>query len=275
MNGWHQPAPEGWIAKVEEALLEDIGPGDLSAGSLPPDSTVDWYIEAQGAGVLCGVEIAAYTLQNADVLVCDGSDVAPKTRVLQGQGLAHQVLQRERAALNFLMHLSGVASLTKKFVDQIAGFGAMIVDTRKTTPGLRGLEKYAVRCGGGRNHRLGLFDGVMVKDNHIRAAGSINKAVAKVRGQLGHMTKIEVECENLEQVREAVDAGVDVVMLDNMELSRMSAIVNEFGGRTVLEASGGVTLDSVRDIAATGVDVVSVGALTHSAPALPFHLELQ
>ena len=173
------------------------------------------------------------------------------------------------------MMLSGVSSLTNWFVRSVGKNQARIVDTRKTVPGLRSLQKYAVRCGGGSNHRLGLYDAVMIKDNHIRACGSIAKAVQRARESIGHTVKIEVECESRAMVREAIEAGADIIMLDNMSAEAMKPILETYKGQAIFEASGGVTLQSVNAIADTGVDIISVGALTHSAPALSFHLEIE
>ena len=273
--GWMHPEPEGWLDLLDSAMVEDVGSGDLAAHLLEPDEVSDWYIEAQGDGVVCGLGIAAELFDLEDVPYRDGDRVSPGTIVMRGDLESHLLLTCERTALNFIMHLSGVATLTRKFVDAVDGLPVMIVDTRKTLPGLRALQKYAVRCGGGRSHRMGLYDALMIKDNHIRACGSISDAVAKARASLGHMVKIEVECEQFEQVREAVGCGVDVVMLDNMTLDEMRRCVGEFKNLAIFEASGGVNLDTVRGIAETGVDVISVGALTHSAPALPFHLEVE
>jgi nicotinate-nucleotide pyrophosphorylase (carboxylating) len=282
--GWKHPAPEGWEDLVWDALAEDLGPGDVSAIVLDPDQTVDWVIEAQAEGVLCGSGIAAHLLLPdvddpedcwCEAVRSDGAAVRPGDPVVEGRSLVTNVLARERTALNYVMLLSGVATLTSRFVRQLEGLPTVVCDTRKTVPGLRALQKYAVRCGGGRNHRLGLYDGVMVKDNHIAACGSITEAVGRARAGSGHMTRIEVECADLAQVEEAVRAGADVVMLDNMDPFTMAEAVRAVQGRAITEASGGITLDTVRAVAQTGVDVVSVGALTHSAPALPFHLELR
>jgi nicotinate-nucleotide pyrophosphorylase (carboxylating) len=280
---WQQPAPRHWKELVARTLDEDLGAGDVSAACLPPDLKVDWYIEAQQAGVLCGVGIAAWLLSGADddqsipikLLVCDGQPVAPRVKVLMGTAPASLLLSRERTALNFLMHLSGVATLTSHFVSAIEGTGAAIVDTRKTTPGLRELEKYAVRCGGGKNHRMRLDDGVMLKDNHIQAAGSVTEAIKLARESCHHLLKIEVECESPEKVDEAIDARADVVMLDNMKPLAMRQVMEKHKGRAIFEASGNVNLLTVREIAETGVDLISVGAITHSAPALSLHLEVE
>lgn len=279
--GWLPPVPEGWQSQMEAALLEDIGPGDLSAALVPPERQVSWYVEAQAEGILCGSGLALAVLRdpaNPDAVNLhaeDGDHVRDTTLILNGALPAQTLLSRERLALNYLMHLSGIATLTAQFVAAVDGTDCRIVDTRKTIPGLRHLAKYAVRCGGGQNHRFGLFDGIMVKDNHIRACGSITAAVARAREIAPHMVKIEVECEDLAMVEEAVKARADIVMLDNMDLAAMAEAVNRFKGQTVFEASGGVNLKTVRAIAETGVDAVSVGALTHSAPSLSFHLEVE
>ncbi len=269
---------------VDDAVGEDLGSGDVSAGCLPADLQVRWIIEAQADGVLSGVGIAEYLLapygndpEEAFIEVHrgDGEFVQRGQTVLAGLIPARRAVMAERTALNFLMHLSGVATLTDQFVRKIEGTNARIVDTRKTIPGLRTLQKYAVRCGGGHNHRMGLYDGAMLKDNHIAAVGSIREALAAVRSYASHMTKIEVECETLEQVDEAISAGADIVLLDNMDPFMMREAVKKHQGKCLFEASGGISLDTVRGVAQTGVDLISVGALTHSAVAMPFHMEFQ
>ena len=222
---------------VHAALAEDIGAGDV---------TTDATVAADAVGTAAIVARIA------------GSERA--------------ILTGERVALNFLGRLSGIATLTRRYVDAVDGTGVAVLDTRKTTPGLRALEKHAVACGGGRNHRFGLDDAVLVKDNHLRAAGSVATAVQLVRGATD--LPVEVECESLDQVREALDAGVDALLLDNMTLAELREAVALNAGRARLEASGGVSLDTIRDIAETGVDEISVGALTHSAPSLDVSLEL-
>lgn len=284
MSGWLQPEPANWWQIVEDAYLEDIGSGDVTSGCIDPETMVDWYIEAQAEGVICGVGIAEHLLgplptdpDEIDVRVGfrDGDHVRRGDKILSGRLPARRALAAERTALNFLMHLSGVASLTAQFVQRVEGTNARIVDTRKTIPGLRALQKYAVRCGGGHNHRMGLFDGAMIKDNHIMAVGSIRKAVERVRSYASHMTKIEVECENLDQVQEAVDSGAEVILLDNMDPFMMREAVKTHANRNVLfEASGGISLDTVKGVAQTGVDLISVGALTHSAISLSLHMEI-
>ena len=189
-------------------------------------------------------------------------------------GPLSSILQGERTALNFLQHFSGIATATKRAVDQVAGLSVSIVDTRKTLPGWRTLQKYAVRVGGGQNHRFGLYDAVMLKDNHLAAVGGLTEAVKRIKGQVGHMTKIEVECETIEQVQEAVICGVDVIMLDNMDLVEMREAVQYIDGRAIVEASGGMVEERLREVAETGVDLISIGALTHSVQALDFSLDL-
>jgi nicotinate-nucleotide pyrophosphorylase (carboxylating) len=281
---WLQPEPQNWWQVVEDALAEDLGSGDVSGGVIAPDDMALWYVEAQQEGVLCGVGILEYLLgpNQADpdsaritVETNDGQHVARGQVIARGALPARRALSCERTALNFVMQLSGVATLTREFVRRVEGTGAKIVDTRKTTPLLRGLQKYAVRCGGGHNHRMGLFDGAMLKDNHIRAAGSIRAAVEQFRAYASHMTKLEIECETLEQVDEAVEAGADVVLLDNMNPFDMREAVKKHTGKVLLEASGGIHLDTVKAVGATGVDIISVGALTHSAPAIAFHMEFE
>ncbi len=274
-DGWMAPRPEGWEEAVERAMSEDVGNGDVSASLLPEELHVDWYIESQASGILCGAGIAVELLGAKQAALQDGSAVAPKTLIASDASAATSLLTCERTAMNFLMHLSGIATLTNQFVRAVEGTKARIVDTRKTTPGLRALEKYAVRCGGGHNHRMGLYDGVMIKDNHIRALGGITGAIKTARQHSHHLLKIEVECETLDQVSEALAAGADVVMLDNMDTNTMARAVAFVSGACLLEASGGVNLTTVREIAETGVDFISVGAITHSAPALPFHLEVR
>ncbi len=264
--------------------MEDLGSGDVTAGCLPPDLMANWRIEAQGDGILSGVGIAEHLLAPigndpesayVEVMIADGTRVERDTLVARGRAPARRVLAAERTVLNFIMHLSGVATLTHEFVRRIEGTNAKIIDTRKTLPMLRSLQKYAVRCGGGHNHRMGLYDAAMLKDNHIAAAGSITKAVQAFRATASHMLKLEVECENLDQVDEAVAVGVDVVLLDNMDPFTMREAVTRHSGKVLFEASGGINLDTVRGVAGTGVDVISVGALTHSAVALPFHMEFE
>ena len=264
---------------VLAALAEDIGAGDVTT-----DATV--RVDAVGvadllvkeAGVVCGLHVAETTFRaldpdiRFDALASDGDVVEPPAVVARISGSERAILTGERVALNFLGRLSGIATLTHRYVDAVEGTGAAVLDTRKTTPGLRELEKYAVVCGGGRNHRFGLDDAVLVKDNHLRAAGSVPAAVELVRA--ASALPIEVECDTLEQVAEALAGGVDAILLDNMTHDQLRAAVALAKGRVRLEASGGVTLDTIRAVAETGVDEISVGALTHSARSLDVSLEL-
>ena len=267
--------PEGWREVVARSLAEDLGSGDVSSSAFAPTLMLDWYIEAQADGVLAGVPLAAHLLEPDEIARRDGQAVRDGDLVMSGRGTAAHVLSRERPALNFLMHLGGIATQTARYAAAIQGTGARIVDTRKTVPGLRNLAKYAVRCGGGANHRIGLFDGAMVKDNHIRAFGGIAPAIRALRATIPHTLRIEVECESAEQVAEAIEAGAEVVMLDNMPPEAMAPIIARHRGQAVFEASGGITLATVRAAAESGVDLISVGAITHSAPALSLHLEIR
>lgn len=276
--------PFAWVDTVEQALSEDLGTGDVTRHAVPEDAKVAYLIEAQADGIVCGLGVANHLLgwlegADPDEFVewkrVDGDRVHAGDVVLEGYYNARLLLQTERTVLNFLMHLSGVATLTARFVEAVRGTRAQITDTRKTIPCLRAFQKYAVRCGGGRNHRMSLSDGVLIKDNHIRAAGGIPEAIAAVRAEVSHTLKIEVECSTVAQVDRALSAGADVILLDNMSVGEIRDAVSICQGRAILEASGGVTLETVRAIAETGVDYISVGALTHSAPALPFHLEVR
>lgn len=284
VSTWLQPEPVNWLDDVDNAISEDVGFGDVTGGCIPPELLSRWRIEAQAEGVLSGAGIAEYLLAPVqgdpdecyiEVRLEDGERFTRGDTVLEGVLPSRRALLAERTALNFIMHLSGVATLTSHFVAKVEGTGARIVDTRKTLPGLRMLQKYAVRCGGGQNHRMGLYDGAMVKDNHIVAMGSVGAAVDSIRRYASHMTKIEVEATTLELVGEAVEAGADIVLLDNMDPFMMREAVRMHEGRCLFEASGGINLETVRGVAQTGVDIISVGALTHSAPAVPFHMEFE
>ena len=261
-------------------LAEDVGHGDLTTQLMvPPEANARFAINAREPLTLAGIEVAARVFARVDPSVAvrmelrDGETVAAGTRLAAVEGRAQAILTAERTALNILQHLSGIATLTAAYVAAIEGTGARLADTRKTTPGLRGLEKYAVRCGGGQNHRLALDGGVMLKDNHIALAGSIDAAVQLVRRDAPLLTKIEVECESLEQVAEAVEAGADVIMLDNMADAAMREAVALVAGRALVECSGGVRLETIRAKAQTGVDVISVGRITQSAPACDIGLD--
>ena len=256
-------------------IAEDMGSGDVTTSSIiAADTVCDARILVKQSGTICGLDAAAAVFEalgaSLEPLCSDGDRIEP-CAIAGLEGPAQAVLTGERLALNLLGRLSGIATLTSRYVDAVEGTGATILDTRKTTPGLRALEKEAVRCGGGTNHRLGLFDGVLIKDNHLRLAGSISEAVARAR-ETG--LEIEVECDTLEQVAEALAAGADRILLDNMTLPELRDAVAVVAGRAELEASGGVSLDNVREIAETGVQFISVGALTHSAPSLDVSLEV-
>ena len=261
-------------------LAEDVGHGDLTTQLMvPPEANARFAINAREPLTLAGIEVAARVFARVDPSVAvrmerrDGETVAAGSRLAAVEGRAQAILTAERTALNILQHLSGIATLTAAYVAAIEGTGARLADTRKTTPGLRGLGKYAVRCGGGQNHRLALDGGVMLKDNHIALAGSIDAAVQLVRRDAPLLTKIEVECESLEQVAEAVEAGADVIMLDNMADAAMREAVALVAGRALVECSGGVRLETIRAKAQTGVDVISVGRITQSAPACDIGLD--
>ena len=256
---------------IRTALEEDIGPGDVTtAATIPPGTMARAELVAKEEFVLAGIAVARRVFELLDTqvafeeLIKDGQTVKRGEVLAWLKGDAASLLQGERVALNLLQRMSGVATLTRAFVREAEGAGATIVDTRKTTPGLRALEKYAVRVGGGGNHRMALYDGVLIKENHVAAAGGITAAVSRARRYAPHTLKIEVEVRNLEEVAEALAAGADILLLDNMGLRQLEAAVKLVGGRAMTEASGGVNLDTVRAIAETGVDLISVGALTHS-----------
>jgi len=266
---------------VAEALAEDLGLGGdvTTVATVPAGTRAAGIIAARKPGTVAGVQLAEAAFKTLDpfvtfeTIVGDGGKVEAGGAIAHVSGDARALLTGERTALNFLGHLSGIATLTARYVSAIAGTKARIIDTRKTTPGLRALEKFAVRCGGGVNHRFGLFDAVLIKDNHIIAAGGIGPALDRARAHAGHMVKIEIEVTSLDEIDEALQLDPDALLLDNMDLSMLKAAVAEVAGRVTTEASGGVTLDTVRAIAETGVDLISVGALTHSAPVLDIGLD--
>jgi nicotinate-nucleotide pyrophosphorylase (carboxylating) len=262
------------------ALAEDVAGGDATSEAvLPEQLALEGRIVAKEAGVVAGLPIAGAVFQRVEPglrceqYVDDGAAVTPGDVVAVVEGPARGMLAAERTALNFLQRLSGIATLTRKFVDAVAGTGAVILDTRKTHPGYRVLEKYAVRMGGGRNHRFSLSDMLLIKDNHVEAAGSITAAVERARSGFPDL-EIEVEVTTIDQLREALALEPDRIMLDNFDLARLAEAVAIVAGKVPLEASGGVTLETVAAIAATGVDYISVGALTHSAAALDLSLEI-
>ncbi|MGE4351289.1 MAG: carboxylating nicotinate-nucleotide diphosphorylase [Bdellovibrionales bacterium] len=266
---------------VRAALAEDLGRGgDLTSTLLvPADKKWKAALVARRAGVIAGMDCArlAFALMDPSVSfgasVQDGAFVESGTVLAQVEGPARALLSAERTALNFLSHLSGIASLTRRYVEAVRPYPVAISCTRKTTPLLRALQKYAVRAGGGRNHRMGLDDAVMIKDNHIAVGDDLAQTIARARAAVGHTVKIEVEVDRIEQLRAIMQAPADIVLLDNMTIAELAACVALAKGRFILEASGGVTLDSVQGIAATGVDVISVGAMTHSAPILDMGLD--
>jgi nicotinate-nucleotide pyrophosphorylase (carboxylating) len=277
-----EPLPDLLIAPVVRgALVEDLGrAGDVTAQAcVPADAVLSCVFAARKAGVIAGLDCARLAILELDphatfaALAADGAAAAPGALLARVEANARALLSAERTALNLLGRLSGIATLTRAYADAVAGTGARIADTRKTTPGLRALEKYAVRCGGGVNHRFGLDDAILIKDNHIAACGSVGEAVRRGKAFAGHLMKVEVEVDGLEQLDEALAQGPDVVMLDNFSLADLKEAVRRAQGRAVLEASGGVSLQTVRAIAETGVDVISVGALTHSASVLDIGLD--
>ncbi|CAA7599922.1 nicotinate phosphoribosyltransferase/nicotinate-nucleotide diphosphorylase (carboxylating) [Acididesulfobacillus acetoxydans] len=265
---------------VDRALREDVGTGDLSAQILAPDLTGQAKIYAKEKGIVAGLEVVEEVFRRVDPLIeCrtferDGTEVRTGNTVMELAGPLRGILQGERTALNFLQHLSGIATAARRAVELVKGLPVTITDTRKTLPGLRMLQKYAVTVGGGRNHRFGLYDAVMLKDNHLTAAGGVRPAVERVRERIGQMVKIEVECESLEQVEEAASCGADVIMLDNMPVQAMRQAVALVGHRALVEASGGIHEGNLREVAETGVDVISLGALTHSVKVLDFSLDV-
>ena len=272
---------ENWIQAVKQALDEDIGSGDVTTDcTIPQDRKIEATLWAKEAGIIAGLQVfaAAFRLLDADVeitcIVQDGEAVENGDRVAVVRGAARAILTAERVALNFLQRMSGIATLTHKMVQAIQGTKATILDTRKTVPGVRYLDKWAVRLGGGGNHRFGLFDMVLIKDNHIAACGSISEAVLQVRQCDAQNRLIEVEVKNLDELQEALTLKVDRILLDNMDLVMLKQAVELTAGRIPLEASGNVTLENVRSIAEAGVDYISVGRLTHSVKALDLSLRV-
>lgn len=267
---------------IKNALMEDLGRGDITTDSiLNGDQWARGFFLAKQEGVIAGLPVVQRVFSMLDERISIVPEVREGDRVKKGQviagveGPAAPILKGERTALNFLQRMSGIATRTRRCVDIVAGFNVRIVDTRKTAPGLRILDKYAVLVGGGYNHRFNLSDGVLIKDNHIKAAGGISKAVSKVRERLPHTMKIEVEVETLEQLAEALEAGADIVLLDNMSLEKMKKAVQMAKGKVLLEASGNVTEETLKDIAETGVDIISMGSLTHSVKAMDISLRFE
>jgi len=266
---------------IDLALEEDLGPGDVTTAALvPPELMGEAQIRAKADLVVAGLAVAQRVFGKVEPQVvfaaqaADGQAAAPGAVLARLTGPVAGILMGERVALNFLQRLAGIATFTRRMTAQLAGSGACLVDTRKTTPGWRVLEKYAVRLGGGRNHRLGLFDGVLIKNNHLTAVGAVGEAVRRARAQVHHLLKIEVEVTDLAGLAEALEAGADLVLLDNMDDATLAEAVDLTRGRAVLEASGSMTPERLPRVAATGVNLISMGALTHSAPAADIHLRL-
>jgi nicotinate-nucleotide pyrophosphorylase (carboxylating) len=269
------------IPIVQNALQEDIGFGDITTnGIVTKDLNARAVIVTKEPGVIAGTEVARLAFQlfdsslQVDIVMPDGEKVGKGQVIMEINGSARSILTAERVALNFLQRMSGIATKTHQFVEMVRYYNAKIVDTRKTTPGLRLLEKYAVTVGGGRNHRFGLYDAVLIKDNHIAIAGGVREAIVAVRHHIPHTTRVEVEVETLEQIEEALEVKADIIMLDNMTVEQMHQAVELIAGRAVVEASGGITEETLVEIAKTGVDYISIGALTHSARALDLSLDI-
>jgi nicotinate-nucleotide pyrophosphorylase (carboxylating) len=266
---------------VRRALSEDLGKsGDITTDAvISREDTATALITAHAPGRIAGIDVAGHAFRCLDsalkfeVRIHDGKDAEPGDAIAVVSGLARPILSAERTALNFLAHLSGIATATRDIVALISPHPARVVGTRKTTPGLRSLEKYAVRAGGGSNHRFGLDDAVLIKDNHIAVAGGVAEAIARVRGRVGHMVKIEVEVDTLEQLETALKENVDAVLLDNMTVEMLTEAVRMTNGKVITEASGEITIQTAESIAATGVNLLSIGWLTHSAPSLNLSLE--
>jgi nicotinate-nucleotide pyrophosphorylase (carboxylating) len=266
---------------IRLALEEDIGAGDITTDALiEADHVSTAVIFAKESLVLAGLQVAQEVFTTVDPAMSfdttfqDGDQVETGDEILKIYGKLQALLTGERTALNFLQRLSGVATITRQYVDRVAGSNVRLTDTRKTIPGWRRLEKYAVKIGGAHNHRFGLYDGILIKDNHIVACGVISEAVARVRNNRPQLLPIEVEVSDLNQVRQALESGVDIIMLDNMDLNNIKSAVSLIDGRALVEVSGGVTLDTLAEIANTGVDIISIGALTHSARAVDISMRV-
>ena len=267
---------------LDLALSEDIGIGDITTeATVPTSQSAIGILTAKCEGVIAGLPVAEKIFAKVDSslefrsIVKEGDSVSLGSSIAEVEGSAKAILIGERTALNFLQRLSGVATLTSIFVEAVRDYDVKIVDTRKTTPGLRALQKYAVRVGGGNNHRYGLYDGILIKDNHIIACGGIHNAVKRAKSIAPHTVKIEVEVETLKQVQEALDAEVDILLLDNMSIEMMQTVVKLVNHNVITEASGGITLERVQAVASIGVNLISIGALTHSAMPLDISLDLK
>lgn len=282
MSDLQFPPESAWRPLLEIALAEDIGTGDVTSRiSLSPDATSTARIESRQPMVVCGLPLVAEVFRSVDpsleiqLETEDGKSVTADAPLLRLRGSVHSIMAGERLALNFLGRLAGVATYTRQYVDAVAGNGAAIVDTRKTLPGWRLLDKYAVLAGGGTNHRIGLFDGILLKDNHIAAAGGVGLAVKRAKQNAPDGMFVQCEVESLEHALEAYEAGADMLLLDNQTPDQLRAIAAACPDGLVLEASGGITLDNVREISTTGVQRISIGALTHSAPVVDVALEME
>ena len=267
---------------IKKAITEDINYIDVSSAYLFGDEDrTEAYFVSKADGVLCGIEVALRVFSLLDntleykLYKHDGDEIKAGDLIAEFSGKTLKLLEGERTALNLLQHMSGVASMTNAAVKAIEGTGSTIADTRKTLPGLRAIQKYAVTCGGGHNHRYNLSDAAMLKDNHIDAGGGITKTVKALRAKIGHTVKIEVETRTLDEVREAVDAGADIIMLDNMSLATMQEAVSIIDGRALTEASGNVTLENIKTVAEAGVNIISMGAITHSVKAFDISMRIK
>ncbi|MBF0284392.1 MAG: carboxylating nicotinate-nucleotide diphosphorylase [Magnetococcales bacterium] len=270
-----------WSRMIDEALNEDVGRGDLTTNAVVPAALqTDAVLVAKEDLVVCGLTVMAEVFRKVDPRIHmmpeieEGAGAMAGNTICTFRGPARGILTGERVALNFFQNLSGVATLTRRFVERIAGTNARIIDTRKTIPGLRTLQKYAVRIGGGANHRFGLDDGILIKDNHIAIAGGVAEAMRRAQERAIHLHRIEIECATLDQVREALEAQARVIMLDNMTPDRMREAVALIRGQALVEASGNMTLENVRKVAETGVDLISVGAITHSSGGVDVSLRI-
>ena len=265
---------------IKKALLEDINYIDMAADNLLPDNQISKAkFLAKAEGVLCGIDVALRVFEllgdfKLTKLMNDGDRVQKGDILAEIEGPTKLLLKGERTALNLIQHMSGIATMTRRAADLIEGTNATVTDTRKTLPGLRALQKYAVTCGGGKNHRFNLSDAAMLKDNHIDACGSITKAVSTLREKIGHTVKIEVETRNLDEVKEALSTGCEIIMLDNMDCETMKKAVEMTNGKALLEASGNITEETIRPVAETGVNIISIGALTHSVKAFDISLKI-
>jgi nicotinate-nucleotide pyrophosphorylase (carboxylating) len=280
MKKFQHPNIDSYLLLIRQGLREDIGYGDLTSNIfISSDAVATYVLNARQDLVLCGVEIAQATFleqNNAlqiELIANDGDFLQAGSSIMRISGVAWDLLAAERTALNFLQYLSGIATFTAKCVDELKGTGVQLLDTRKTLPAYRTLAKYAVRCGGGRNHRLRLDDGVMLKDNHIAIAGDLQTAISQARSNTPALTKIEVECDSLAQVEAALKAGAEVIMLDNMDIATIQQAVKLVAGKVPLEISGGVRFENLKEYAKTGVQFISMGALTHSVKSVDIGMD--